>query len=231
MLSKILQSGHFCQPLLLNALFAWLAIGCATTAAALPLAVGHTERVALDTLAPGLLYARYAGTQEPLRIHMVTVDIDRPELHVESARARGRQSGRETTTAMALRRAASRDSVLVALNGDFFDLETGEVENNHVIRGNVVRGTPMTDSPHDTFDNIQSQLAITRDGRPLIERFRFDGRVITPGGRPLRLHRVNSEGDPGEMVLYRAIPSRLTRTGCCATFQRLPSRHFAGALT
>lgn len=161
--------------------------------------------VAADTIAPGLVHVRYMGTETTVAAHVVTVDLRRQELSVESALAGGTITGRERTSSIARRHSRLNDSVLVAINADFFDLETGEVENNQVAGGEVVRATSLTDSPHDVFDNVHSQIAVTADGRPLLERFRFRGNALLPDGMAVRIDRMNSEDDSAAVVLYTGV--------------------------
>lgn len=163
-------------------------------------------RTATDTVAPGIVHERYSGTVEALDAHVVTVDLHSPDIHLESARANDARTGRERTSAMARRHSSPGDPVIVAINADFFNLETGEIENNQVVRGKLVRGTPITDSPHDTFDNVHSQFAVSRDGRPLIDRFRFEGRALLDGGS-LEIDRLNSDGESTNVVLFTEVPA------------------------
>ena len=71
--------------------------------------------------------------------------------------------------------------MLAAVNADFFDLETGENENNQVIDGEWWKGLTTTDSPYDTYDNAHVQLAIDANGLPVIDRFILDARVWAHG--------------------------------------------------
>jgi hypothetical protein len=78
---------------------------------------------------------------------------------------------------MVARRAAAGEQVLVAVNADFFDLESGANESNQLIDGEWWTGLRVTNSPFDTFHNIHAQFAMDSAGRPRIDRFAFDGWV------------------------------------------------------
>jgi hypothetical protein len=63
------------------------------------------------------------------------------------------------------------------VNADFFDLKSGENENNQVIAGEWWKGLKVTDSPYDTYDNVHTQLAIDSLGHPSMDRFLFVARA------------------------------------------------------
>jgi hypothetical protein len=90
--------------------------------------------------------------------------------------------------------------VLAAVNGDLFDLATGENEGNQVVAGEILKAGPTTDSPFDAVDNAHVQFALDARGRPLIERFAFDGRLVA-GRDSLRLDGVNARRG-GATVLF-----------------------------
>lgn len=140
-----------------------------------PVPLARIERV--DTIAPGVTYTCLLRPEGPWLLHIATIELGRPDLVLDAVRATDRMVGRERVSAMAARLAARNARPLVAINADFFDLGTGEIENNHVVRGQWVKGTRETDSPHDEFDNAHTQFAIDADGSPRIDRFALDGEV------------------------------------------------------
>lgn len=163
----------------------------------------------------------------PIESHVVTVDLRRPELHIETGPAGAGITGRKRTSAIAQRDTRPADSILVAVNADFFDLDTGEVENNQVVGGEIVRAMPLTDSSHDTFDNIHAQFALTVDRRPLIERFRFAGEILLEDGARMWIDAVNTETDSATVVLYTSdheSPTPSVADGAHLGLNVLPSR-------
>ena len=133
----------------------------------------------VDTVAPGLTYRCMLDRRGPWLLHVVTLDLRNPGYVLDGARALGAFFGREKVSAMASRLAEKGEAPLVGINADFFDLRTGEVENNHVVLGEWVKGVVVTDSPHDDFDNAHTQFAVDERGRPLIGRFELHGLVIS----------------------------------------------------
>jgi hypothetical protein len=140
------------------------------------------HRMSADTVAPGIVYRCIVDRRGPWVIHLVTVDVRRNRYVFDAARATGAFFGRERVSAMASRLSTADRAPVVGINADFFDLRTGEIENNHVVSGEWVKGTVHSDSPHDAFDGAHTQFAIDERGRPLIDRFELHGLAIAPNG-------------------------------------------------
>src|SRR6185369_1554366 len=117
----------------------------------------------------------------PFAIHLVTVDLRRSDIELRHARARDSLRGREKTTEMVKRAAGAGATVLVAINADFFNLASGENENNQVVAGEWWKGLKVTDSPYDTYDNVHVQFTIDAKRRPTIDRFLLDGKAWVRG--------------------------------------------------
>lgn len=160
----------------------------------------RVERV--DTIAPGVTYTCLLRPEGPWLLHIATIDLRDPALEVDAVRAHDRAVGRERVSAMAARLASRGERPLVAINADFFDLATGEVENNHVVAGEWVKGALLTDSPHDEFDNAHTQFAVDARGGVHIERLSLDGHVrSTRASHPLVGINYRPPRTPG-LVLY-----------------------------
>lgn len=145
-----------------------------------------TLRQTVDTIAPGVTYTCLLRPEGPWLLHIATIDLRYKGYAIDGVRAAERMVGRERVSAMVQRLTARGERPVVAINADFFDLGTGEVENNQVIRGQWVKGAVITDSPHDAFDNAHTQFAIDRRGGVHIGRFELHGAVYAGRGtRPL----------------------------------------------
>jgi len=150
-------------------------------------------RQTVDTIAPGITYTCLLRPEGPWLLHVATIDLPTARERgyaVDGVRAFDRLVGRERVSAMAARLQARGERPLVAINADFFDLGTGEVENNHVVRGDWVKGAVITDSPHDEFDNAHTQFAVDQRGRVRIGRFELHG-AVRAGRRTQALVGVN----------------------------------------
>ena len=145
------------------------------------LAAQATDTVASRSLAPGVAYRQFVDRRGPWIVSLVRVDLRRPELELRHARARDSLRGRERTSEMARRADRDGSRVLAAVNADFFELKSGENENNQVVGGEWWKGLKVTDSPYDTYDNVHAQFALDSARRPSIDRFQFDGRAWVRG--------------------------------------------------
>jgi hypothetical protein len=147
---------------------------------------GPADSLRVHTLAPGVTHRRAVYPAGPWVVHIVAVDLRRAGIAVRQVRAHDRLTTRERVSAMSERQTAAGDRVLAAVNADFFDLASGGSENNVLVDGEWWKGVRVTESPYDTYDNIHAQFALDAAGRPLIERFAFDGWARTPrAGFPL----------------------------------------------
>ena len=155
------------------------------------------------TLAPGVTYRRFVDRAGPFTLYLVRVNLRDPGIEVRHVRARDRLQTRERTTGMVSRGRAAGSNILAAVNADFFNLQTGENENNQVIDGEWWKGVKNTDSPYDTFDNTHIQFGLDARGRPVMDRFQFDGRAWARGvATPILAVNFNQLGNPEGVVLY-----------------------------
>jgi hypothetical protein len=138
-------------------------------------------------------------------MYLVRVDLRRGDLELRAARADDQLKGREKTTGMVRRVAADGSTVLAAVNGDFFDLKSGENENDQVVAGEWWKGLKVTDSPYDTYDNVHTQFALDAARRPYMDRFILDGKAWVNGrGAPTPIINVNHDpsGNPEGSALF-----------------------------
>jgi peptidase M28-like protein/phosphodiester glycosidase len=132
-----------------------------------------------ETVAPGVTHTRLVRLSGPFVINILAIDLRNPAYTLRHVRALDQLRGREQTSAMVARLEARGEAVIAALNADFFDLKTGENENNTVIDGEWWKGVALTDSRADSTGHIHSQFALDDSGHPLIDQFAFDGIAFT----------------------------------------------------
>jgi len=161
------------------------------------------DSASTEQLASGVIHRRLVANQGPFTINVVEVDMRRRDLVIAAMHAFDSLRGREATSAMVARRNSSTP-IVAAVNADFFNLKTGENENNQVVDGVVLKGVPITDSPFDSLHTVHSQFGMTCDGHPVIDRFAFSGAVLTPppARAILPLDAVNFRPRADATVLY-----------------------------
>lgn len=199
------------RPLATHAAHAARALLAATCLAAAPRAAlaqttgaaPRADTAAARTLAPGATYRHVVDPRGPWALHVVRVDLRQATLAVRHARAHDALRGRERTSEMVRRAVAAGDEVLAAVNADFFDLRTGENENNQVLAGEWWKGVKVTDSPYDTYDNVHAQLALDARRRPSIGRYILDATAWARGAAtPIVAVNANPSGVPEGTALY-----------------------------
>ncbi|MCU7493166.1 MAG: phosphodiester glycosidase family protein [Bacteroidota bacterium] len=155
-----------------------------------------------EEIAPGVTYSKIYRAQDTLSINLLKADLRQGDYYIRAAKAHDRLLGREKTSHIASRFQDSTHEILAAVNADFFNMKTGEVESNMVIEGQFLKAVRVTDSPFDPSHKIHSQFAFTYDKKPLIEKFSFSGEVILPGGSKRSITRINSAADSNSFTLY-----------------------------
>ena len=156
-------------------------------------------------LAPGVDYRQFTDRRGPWTMYLVRVDLRNGDVELHAARADAQLKGRERVTGMVRREAAAGVKVVAAVNADFFDLKSGENENNQVIAGEWWKGLKVTDSPYDTWDNAHAQFAVGADHHVAMDRYQFDGRAWAHGNiTPVITLNSNPAGKPEGTALYTA---------------------------
>jgi hypothetical protein len=161
------------------------------------------DTIAARELAPGVAYRQFTDTRGPWSMHLVRVDLRRANLEIRGVRAADQLKGRERVSDMVRRTNTPGVRVLAAVNGDFFDLKSGENENNQVIAGEWWKGLKVTDSPYDTYDNTHIQFGMDAARRPVMDRFILDGKAWDRGVMtPIIALNFNPSGNPEGTALY-----------------------------
>lgn len=155
--------------------------GCLLDVIGVPLLAQRVDTVASRRLGPGVTYAAIVDPRGPWSMHLVRVGLRHAGLEIRGARAQGQLRGRQRTSEMARRAEADGDTVLAAVNADFFDLSSGENENNQVLAGEWWKGLKVTASPYDTYDNPHVQLAVDARNRATMGRFILDASARARG--------------------------------------------------
>jgi hypothetical protein len=138
----------------------------------------------------------------PWSVHVVEVDLRQPGISIRAARADDKLRGFETVSAMVERKSTDAETIVAAINADFFNTRTGEDENNQVIEGEIWKGLAVADAPGDAGHRPHSQLGIAGNGRPLIDPFVFHGVILRAGGQRLPIAGINYRANAAAVVLY-----------------------------
>lgn len=179
--------------------FALAVLELSTVCHAVPAVAQSSPRM----LAKGVEYRVQTDSRGPWKMHVVRIDLRGAEIELRHARARDELRGRERPSAMVQRARTAGWEVLATVNADFFNLQTGENENNQVIGGEWWKGLKVTESPYDTYDNVHAQFALDAKGMPSIDRYILDGKAWGRAGMtPLIAVNANPSGAPEGTALF-----------------------------
>ncbi len=151
------------------------------------------DSVTVRTLTDCVVHRHIIRPVGPWNIHAITIDLTTSELDITSARAFDSLKGRETTSSIAKRHSRDGQQVVVAMNADFFNMQTGENDLNQIIEGEIVKGVKKP---------LRAQFALDVSRKPHIERFRFDG-VAIAGQALIAIDAVNNLRDSAIVLLNR----------------------------
>ena len=156
-------------------------------------------------LAPGVDYRQFTDRRGPWTVYLVRVDLRNADVELRAGRANAQLKGRERVSGIVRREATTGVTVVAAVNADFFDLKSGENENNQVVAGEWWKGLKVTDSPYDTWDNAHAQFAVDSRHRVAMDRYQLDGRAWAHGRMtPVLTLNSNPAGKPEGTALYTA---------------------------
>jgi hypothetical protein len=157
--------------------FVFALSGCRASLPVAHTAIRGRDSVRVESVSRGIVRETHWLAEGPWVAQVVRVDLARCRCQLDGLHAFDGIRGRETVSAMVNRVRARGVPVLAAINADFFDLKTGDVENNQVIGGEWMKGTVLSESPHHTFPTVHGQVGQLTDGRVVIGRYRMRGVV------------------------------------------------------
>lgn len=149
------------------------------------------DSVYTNRVAPGVIHHHITRSEGPWNIHVLELDLRDQRIQLTSARALDSVKGRETTSSM-LRRLENNDvRVLGGVNADFFNMRTGENDLSQIINGEIIYAVQRP---------RRAQFAISNSGKPLIDLFVFNGKIIYRD-TAMAIHAVNNVRDSSSTVL------------------------------
>ena len=147
----------------------------------------------------GIIYKKIIDFKDTLAINILKIDLSKNLYELRSVKALNTLNRKETTSSMSRSLTDSGYNVIAAINADFFESD-GELIDNMISEGKIVKATKFTDSPFNNF--VNSQFAVTDKNKLLIEKFVFSGYLILPDGTVESINRINSKPDSNSISLY-----------------------------
>ncbi len=156
----------------------------------------QTDTITSKYVGPGVKHISITFPSVPWRINILEIDITNPFINLETVKAskNGREQlyALEKTSSMAGRKNWENHTVIGAINGDFYDTNTGIPVNVQVENGEVLRG-PIS----------RSVFGLTIDKKPFIEIFNYYGEVFA-GDSSRQIHGINETRGTDKLILYNS---------------------------
>lgn len=144
----------------------------------------------------------------PLKVNVLRIDLKSPFLGIETAKASTegvqRLRAREKTSSIAARKTNDSISVIAAINGDFFDVQTGSPINIQIENGEVLK--------KGSAKPAKSIFGMTAEKKPFIGRFSFHAILLTREDSSLSIDNVNEICDTDEAVVFNKFYGERTGT-------------------
>jgi len=156
----------------------------------------QTDTITAKYVGPGVKHISITFPSVPWRINILEIDITNPFINLETVKAskNGREQlyAFEKTSSMAGRKNWTNHTVIGAINGDFYDTNTGIPVNVQVENGEILR-RPIS----------RSVFGITVDKKPFIEIFNYYGEVFA-GDSSRQIEGINEKRGADTLILYNS---------------------------
>ena len=147
----------------------------------------------------GIIHEKIINKKDRLVINILSIDLKNKSYEIDAVKAHNLLGSKETTSSLSARLNKEGVHVIAAVNADFWE-PNGEIVNNMISNGIFVKAI----SGHSDIksNRIFSQFALTRNDKPLIERFDFNGKIFFKDGTEAAIRRINSRTDSSQITLY-----------------------------
>jgi exopolysaccharide biosynthesis protein len=164
----------------------------------------QSDTIISKYVGPGVKHTSITFPSVPWTVNVLEIDITNPYITLETVKASkdGREQLKafEKTSSMANRKNYQGHIVIGAINGDFYNTQTGEQINIQVENGEILK------RPYP-----RSVFGITIDKKPFIEIFNFSGKLIV-GDSVKAIDGVNESRGSDMLVLYNSYFGFSTQT-------------------
>jgi hypothetical protein len=148
-----------------------------------------------EVISPGLMLHGYA-LHEPNSVKVLEINLTTKRYVVESFRP----ARLEKTSKQVEMNSSNGQSVLGAINADFFSFKTSWPIGNQVVNGKFVQG----------IASVRSHVAFDEEGKPYFERLSFAGWFATRGNKRYPIAGVNSSHSINSIVFHTSYSDSTT---------------------
>lgn len=144
-------------------------------------------------VAEGIVHHEIINSVDTLVINILEINMDSCNCSLNTVKADKKIEGLQQTSTM-----ASGDSVLAAVNADFFEAD-GSIINNMISNGYIIKA--LSEAPYDRGGITYSQFALDKNLKPYIERFKFEGTLIAKASK-YSIYGINTPVKKDELILF-----------------------------
>jgi exopolysaccharide biosynthesis protein len=151
----------------------------------------------------GVKHIHVVKKQYPWSINVIEINLKNKNLTFDAVKGKDRiYDSRETVSGMVNRKKQTMVNVISAINADFFDMKTGNIESNHISNNEFVKGV----------GSRKSQIGITNSNVPFIERFNFSGKIYCRNRKSIDINTINTRRGKDSLVFYNHYWGNSTKT-------------------
>ncbi len=158
-------------------------------------------------IAPGIYHQQIINKKDRLVINTLKIDLKNKSFIIDAIKADNLLHSKATTSMVSARLNIERFKVIAAINADFWEPD-GEIVNNMISKGEFVKA--ISGNTDIRSGHIFSQFALTKNGKPLIEHFSLNGKLILKDGSIFKIDRINSKTDSSAITLYNFYEGKKT---------------------
>lgn len=171
------------------------------------------DTIQVRQLGPGTKWMRLRLPSYPLNVNLLMVDLNDPNVRIETTQANERLFGTERLVDAAKRQTSPGHTALAGANGNFWvvsqsypynDMLLGSTFNANLRNGKILTETNCHADQWDTGPARIGEVGITPDGLVYSDHFRWTGSVVTEDGTRAEVHGANKVVRDNELVMINS---------------------------
>ncbi len=159
----------------------------------------NKDIIKTEEISPGIYHEQIINKKDRLVINSLKIDLRNNSYIIDAIKADNLLRSKATTSMVSARLNIEGFDVIAAINADFWE-QDGEIVNNMISKGSFVKAiSGFTDI---RSNHIFSQFALTKNNKPLIDKFSLNGELILRNKTFYKINRINSKTDSSSITLY-----------------------------
>lgn len=157
------------------------------------------DTISTSIVSMGIKYSKIIEKTTPWSIHILEIDLNNPQLKIESFKAANHIKGNERTSVMAKQNSYTGHKVVAAINGDFY--HAGGIPTNIQIRNGQIVTLPIA----------RTIIAFDVNNKPIMNSIKYFGKIFN-GNSSFNIDGVNITRKANQLVLFNRYFGEATGT-------------------